>query len=86
MSSTSNDTVNSTSNDGVNSTSNDTISTNSTLNGTMLDYTSYNKTSYSYTFEGFLDYLMKNSMMSGFNKVPGGRKAFPFLCFLINID
>ena len=36
--------------------------------------------------EKIVNSLLKNPAMSGANKIPGGRKMLPFLCFLINID
>jgi hypothetical protein len=33
-----------------------------------------------------LSYMMNNTMMSGINQTPGGRRMFPFLCFLLSID
>ena len=59
-----------------------TTSTSNTTN-TSLDSTFKLKISF---FESMLEGLIANQGVQGINKIPGGRKLVPFLCFLVNID
>ena len=36
--------------------------------------------------KAMISYTISNSALMGLNRVPGGRKALPFLCFFINLD
>ena len=38
------------------------------------------------SYSGFLDDLLSNLAITTLNKIPGGRKIIPFLCFLVNLD
>ena len=54
------------------------LNQNSILNSSSVEETTF--------FQDFIVGLLDNDGISFVNKIPGGRRALPFLCFLVNID